>query len=617
MQKFILAVFVVGIGLFIAGCSSSTSDKNFDATIPDLSNGDYTLIDHKIVVDQGIEPDQNVESDGAASDLTTVGDSQANQDQNSSSDSSQISDSSIQLDAISSDSHLSLDSSMTFDNGSMQDSSALDYASNIDSGIISDSSIVIDQFSYSDGYISFDSATHLDSGIVLDSVLSYDGGSSDYSAPSDTIVLNDSGILNDASASFDSNPSIDQSVTIDISITDAILDSGIIDAPIDAPLDTPVDTTVVDSASSLENTIFDSSGDIINNVDSSSVDQYSSWETSADGPIQSDDAEVIITNDSGSQWSCFQVTCSGKLLKCGDCIDNDGDGKIDSQDPECLGPCDNTEGPTLEPGIGGTTASTCKVDCYFDYGVGGGGDSCAWNSSCDPLEPKSVFGCDYDPSLLGTDKCPLTQPQSCVDACMPITPNGCDCFGCCTFPALAGLGPNQTDAYVFIGAMDAQKNPTCTLADITDTTKCPRCTPVTSCLNTCGKCELCVGKSTVPPECYTPPGQDAGVSDSSSGYDAGVNDGAIYYDSSLSNDGASSYDSSLSTDGTTSVDGAGSTDGASTADSGPSVDSTAVDAYVPPQQCEAGIQPCGLPGQDPCPIGAYCITGCCINVIGF
>ena len=26
---------------------------------------------------------------------------------------------------------------------------------------------------------------------------------------------------------------------------------------------------------------------------------------------------------------------------------------------------------------------------------------------------------------------------------------------------------------------------------------------------------------------------------------------------------------------------------------------------------ELGVQPCGLPGQDPCPAGQYCITGCC------
>jgi hypothetical protein len=34
------------------------------------------------------------------------------------------------------------------------------------------------------------------------------------------------------------------------------------------------------------------------------------------------------------------------------------------------------------------------------------------------------------------------------------------------------------------------------------------------------------------------------------------------------------------------------------------------------QQCEAGVQACGLPGQDPCPADYYCITGCCIFIDG-
>jgi hypothetical protein len=30
------------------------------------------------------------------------------------------------------------------------------------------------------------------------------------------------------------------------------------------------------------------------------------------------------------------------------------------------------------------------------------------------------------------------------------------------------------------------------------------------------------------------------------------------------------------------------------------------------QQCPAGLQACGLPGQDPCPLGQACVTGCCV-----
>ena len=101
---------------------------------------------------------------------------------------------------------------------------------------------------------------------------------------------------------------------------------------------------------------------------------------------------------------------------------------------------------------------------------------------------------------------------------MPLTPNGCDCFGCCTFPQLAGQGPGGADAFVWIGATDASNNGTCTFADILDTTKCPRCTPVPGCYNPCDKCELCIGKTTLPAECYAPrqrPKVEAGAANAS------------------------------------------------------------------------------------------------------
>jgi hypothetical protein len=108
----------------------------------------------------------------------------------------------------------------------------------------------------------------------------------------------------------------------------------------------------------------------------------------------------------------------------------------------------------------------------------------------DPLEPE-VPKCSYESSLVGTKKCPTVQSVLCTNTCLPYTPNGCDCFGCCTFPALKGKGPGGTDVYVWIGAMDAQNQGTCTLASVTDPKKCPVCTPVGNCLNTCGPCEVC------------------------------------------------------------------------------------------------------------------------------
>jgi hypothetical protein len=266
------------------------------------------------------------------------------------------------------------------------------------------------------------------------------------------------------------------------------------------------------------------------------------------------DTGTTTKKDSGP-FVCNPITCLSKSTECGDCKDNDGDKLIDSQDPECLGPCDNTEGPALISGVGGVTGSTCHVDCYFDYGNGMGNDTCWWDHRCDPLEPEKSI-CPYNSKLVGGKFCPQPQDPKCAGYCLPLTPNGCDCFGCCTFPVLAGKGAGGKDAFVWIGAKDASGNGTCTLKTLLDKTKCPRCTLVPGCYNPCGKCELCVGKTTLPPECYKQP--------------------------------------------TPTTDGGGT---------------STVDAGVPPSlQCPGGEQPCGLPGQLPCKSGYYCISGCCIKI---
>jgi hypothetical protein len=101
---------------------------------------------------------------------------------------------------------------------------------------------------------------------------------------------------------------------------------------------------------------------------------------------------------------------------------------------------------------------------------------------------------------------------------------------------------------------------------LADPDKCHPCKPVDACLNTCGTCELCVGKTTLPPECYPPMGSGAG------GGGAG-----------------------------------GSGMGGSGAGGSPP---------QPPPQCPPGIQACGLSGQPLCTGNSYCITGCCQDVPG-
>jgi hypothetical protein len=288
----------------------------------------------------------------------------------------------------------------------------------------------------------------------------------------------------------------------------------------------------------------------------------------SDGPIVVRDA-VVIDTPSGPRV-CSITQCAQHRLQCGDCIDNDGDGRIDADDAECLGPCDNTEGATLLAGVGGESGGPCASDCYFDFGNGSGNDQCYWDHRCDPLAvppdyPPEGPRCPYDRRRVGDRTCPARQSTQCLNTCLPLTPNGCDCFGCCTFPGLERSGPGGTTGYVWLGSVDAAGNGSCTLAQVNNPRACRACTPVRDCLNTCEPCEVCVGRPAPSAACRPPTPTDAGTRPP----DAGT--------------------------------------------------PPPRDAATPPpadagtsSQCPAGIQPCGLAGQAPCPMFQYCITGCCI-----
>ncbi len=285
----------------------------------------------------------------------------------------------------------------------------------------------------------------------------------------------------------------------------------------------------------------------------------------ADGRIVVREGGVVVTEDGGMR-TCFEITCDNHLLQCGDCVDNDGDGRIDDRDPECLGPCDNTEGPVLLAGVGGETGGPCQSDCYFDFGNGPGNDDCQWSHRCDPLAvapnyPPEGMRCAYDMRMVGGRDCPVPQSRRCLDYCGPLTPNGCDCFGCCTFPGLAGRGPGGGPGYVWLGSRDDAGNGTCTIRDVTNPALCHVCTPVPSCLNSCEPCEICIGRPLPDPVLCRP--SDAGFPDV-----APLPDGAR-------------PDIVVPDGGTTG-------------------------------RCAPGVQVCGLPGEPACPFGSYCITGCCI-----
>jgi hypothetical protein len=237
---------------------------------------------------------------------------------------------------------------------------------------------------------------------------------------------------------------------------------------------------------------------------------------------------------------CTPATCQGKTYQCGDCTDNDGDCTIDAADSHCLGACQNNEAGFFGA-IPGQNNAPCKADCYFDQDTGSGNDDCYWSHECDPLEvapnyPPEGSKCAYNAnaSIPGTSmNCAQAfdmQSSTCLSICGPLTPNGCDCFGCCAIP-----GAPTT---VWLGSLNASGQPSCTLSALNDPSRCKPCTQVKACINTCELCEICVGKPVPPPSCD------------------------------------------------------------------------------PSQQCPAGVQPCGLPGQAPCATGYFCVTGCCQPVPG-
>jgi hypothetical protein len=183
----------------------------------------------------------------------------------------------------------------------------------------------------------------------------------------------------------------------------------------------------------------------------------------------------------GADW------CADGGCICSNGLDDDGDGLIDGLDPECTGATDNDEG-TFSTGIPGDNRDPKWQDCFFDGNSGAGDDGCRYATEC-------LYG------TLEQDDPDCELSQGCIDFCRKLTPNGCDCFGCCT----VGAGDEAVD--VMIGA-------TCSVDNLDDETACPRCVKTTDCNNDCGECELCPGKTVddLPDHC-TPPPPDGGTYD--------------------------------------------------------------------------------------------------------
>jgi hypothetical protein len=189
--------------------------------------------------------------------------------------------------------------------------------------------------------------------------------------------------------------------------------------------------------------------------------------------------------------------CPVNPSACTDGIDNDGDGMTDALDSECSGPCDNDEG-TFATGIPGDNmddTASCKQDCFFDGNSGGEDDGCQFDLRCDPARTTSS-ACKYNTQPPGVSCDRNSDWAKCRNVCGRLTPNGCDCFGCCD---LFGTG-----TYVRLSS-------SCTAEVIADPLKCERCTPVAECDNPCGVCEICIGRPAPSPDCILPPPTDGGT----------------------------------------------------------------------------------------------------------
>jgi hypothetical protein len=166
------------------------------------------------------------------------------------------------------------------------------------------------------------------------------------------------------------------------------------------------------------------------------------------------------------------------LGACANGLDDDGDGLADGMDPECTGPLDDDEG-SFATGIPGDNRDPMWQDCFFDGNSGAGDDMCRYRTECLTGE-------------LPTDDPDCEISMMCLEFCADRTPNGCDCFGCCDVTLEDG-----STTTVLIGAG-------CSLATIEE---CDTCVKDDECLNECGTCELCPGRTAedLPPECYDTP----------------------------------------------------------------------------------------------------------------
>ena len=159
--------------------------------------------------------------------------------------------------------------------------------------------------------------------------------------------------------------------------------------------------------------------------------------------------------------------------QCSDGLDNDGDGKIDYADPECVGPLDNDEG-TFATGIPGDNSDACKQDCFFDGNSGMGDDHCLWQLKCDPAITSGECAVRSGVRDVARDRV-FGGVVAVADSASTTAASWCRTAATASAAAASPARPRPI-----------RLAPTCTAADFNDPVKCPRCTQVTQCMVPCG-----------------------------------------------------------------------------------------------------------------------------------
>jgi hypothetical protein len=197
----------------------------------------------------------------------------------------------------------------------------------------------------------------------------------------------------------------------------------------------------------------------------------------ADGGLDAQIEEEDASTDSGLSLGTSEAgtvaLCSGsRPCACSNGLDDDGDKQIDGFDGECTGPYDDDEATFRVNDV--NEGNPKCADCFYDDNPGSGDDGCRISSNC-------TF--DGTPGNGGGQcKGTCSAEPMCIESCVPITPNGCDCFGCCEVTHAGSTVPVRLVS-------------TCTVQKIADVKACPRCQLAKDCVNPCERCELCPGKT--------------------------------------------------------------------------------------------------------------------------